>query len=78
MPQCDLSFHHTITVSTGPYAITNSRSGWLSGLLAPLPVTQVARVQSPVSAGCNINVEKVALVYNPVSGTRSQAMQLRL
>jgi hypothetical protein len=46
--------------------------------LAPLPVTQVARVRSPVPAGPTISVDKVALYCHPVSGARFQALQLRL
>jgi hypothetical protein len=46
--------------------------------LAPLPATQVARVQSPVLAGPMISVEKVALLCYPALGTRSQVLQLRL
>jgi hypothetical protein len=36
--------------------------------LAPLPVTQVARVLSPVLARLTISVEKLALFCNPKSG----------
>jgi hypothetical protein len=39
---------------------------------------QVARVRSPFMAGPTISVVKVALFCNPVSGTRSQALLLRL
>jgi hypothetical protein len=41
--------------------------------LAPLPATQVSRVQFLIPAGSTINVEKAALFCNPASGTRSQA-----
>jgi hypothetical protein len=46
----------------------------MAGRLAP----QVAQVCSLVSAGPTISVEKVSLLCYPASGTRSQALQLRL
>jgi hypothetical protein len=46
--------------------------------LAPLPAKQMARVRTPVPARPRSSVEKVALFCNHASGTRSQALQLRL
>jgi hypothetical protein len=54
------------------------KSQWMAEGLAPLPAMQVARVQSPVPAGPTISAEKVALFCNTGSGTRFQALQLRL
>jgi hypothetical protein len=44
--------------------------------LLPLPVTQMARVRSPVPARPSISVVKLARFYKPASGNTLQAMQL--
>jgi hypothetical protein len=50
----------------------------MSERLAPLPATQVTRVQFLVPAGPTISVVKVALFCNPALRARSQVLQLRL
>jgi hypothetical protein len=58
---------------------TKEKSQWMAEQLAPLPAMQVGPGLIPgPSRTCDYSVEKVALFCNPASGTRSQALQLRL
>jgi hypothetical protein len=51
-------------------------SYWMAERLVPLPALEVSRVRS--QARPTISVKKMALLCKLASGTRSQALQLRL